>query len=141
MLVAGQAGLRPPGACRVGTTVQEPQKWPRDLGADEKLTRVARPQGDVPPTVGGGCCLGVSVVEAAETATVARGGRACAKEAQALMPASQARSVCPEGWAATRQAWHRLWPTITLVRCVLHAILKMKPHGAGQGRHRVLERA
>ena len=70
----------------VGTTVKEPQKLPRDLVADEQLTRVARPQVYVPTTVGGGCFLGVSVVEAAETATVERGDGACAKEAKALVP-------------------------------------------------------
>ena len=56
----------------VGTTVKEPQKVPRDLVADEQLTRVARQQVDVPTTVGGGCFLGVSVVEAADTVTVER---------------------------------------------------------------------
>jgi hypothetical protein len=42
---------------------------PRDLVADEKLTRVAKQQVYVPTTVGGGCFLGVSVVEAADTVT------------------------------------------------------------------------
>ena len=125
----------------VGTTVKEPQKVPRDLVADEKLTRVARPQVDVPTPVGGGCFLGVSVVEAADTETLERGYGEFAKEAKALVPAYQARSVCTDGWEATRQAWRRLFPTITLVLCFLHAILKMKKHGAGQLRHRVLDRA
>jgi hypothetical protein len=124
-----------------GTTVKEPQKVPRALVADEKLTQVARPQVDVPTTVGGGCCLGVRVVEAAATATVERGDGACAQEAQALGPASHARSVCTDGWEATRQAWRRLLPKRTLGRCLLHAILQRKKHGAGQLRHRVLARA
>ena len=54
---------RPP---LVGTTVKEPQTLPRALVADEKLTQVAKQQVYVPTTVGGGCCLGVSVVEAAD---------------------------------------------------------------------------
>ena len=37
----------------VGTTVKEPHKVPRDLVADEKLTRVAKQQVYVPTTVGG----------------------------------------------------------------------------------------
>ena len=58
----------------VGTTVKEPQTLPRALVADErKLTQVAKQQVYVPTTVGGGCCLGVSVVEAADTVTVERG--------------------------------------------------------------------
>jgi hypothetical protein len=125
----------------VGTTVKEPQKLPRDLVADEKLTRVARQQVYVPTTVGGGCFLGVSVVEAADTETLERGYGEFAKEAKALVPAYQARSVCTDGWEATRQAWRRLFPKITLVLCFLHSILKIKKHCAGQLRHRVLDRA
>jgi hypothetical protein len=125
----------------VGTTVKEPQKVPRDLVADEKLTQVARQQVDVPTTVGGGCCLGVSVVEAADTETVERGYGEFAQEAQALGPASHARSVCTDGWETTRQAWRRLLPKRTLVLCFLHSILKMKKHCAGQLRPRVLARA
>ena len=125
----------------VGTTVKEPQKVPRDLVADEQLTRVAKQPVYVPTTVGGGCFLGVSVVEAADTVTLERGYGECAKEAKALAPDSQARSVCTDGWEATRQAWRRLFPKITLVLCFLHAILKMKKHCAGQLRHQGLDRA
>ena len=57
----------------VGTTVQDPHQVPRDLVADEKLTRGAKPQVSVPTTVGGGCLLGVSVVEAADPVTVEQG--------------------------------------------------------------------
>jgi hypothetical protein len=71
----------------VGTTVQEPPKLPRDLVADAQLPRGATPQVDVPPTVGGGCFLGVSVGEAADTVTLERGDGACAKAAKALVPA------------------------------------------------------
>jgi hypothetical protein len=126
---------------RVGTTVQEPQTLPRALVADEPLTQVAQQQGDVPTTVGGGCFLGGSVVEAAETVPVERGDGACAKAAQALAPASQARSVCTDGWAATRQAGRGLFPTITRGRCLLHALGQMKPPWAGQWRPQGLARA
>jgi hypothetical protein len=126
---------------RVGTTVKAPQTLPRDLVADEQRTQVAKQQVSVPTTVGGGCFLGVSVVEAADTVTVERGDGACAKAAKALAPDSQACSVCTDGWEATRQAWRGLFPTITLVRCFLHAILKRKKHCAGPLRHQVLDRA
>ena len=115
----------------VGTTVKDPHKVPRDLVADEKLTRVAKQQVSVPTTVGGGCLLGVSVVEAAETGTLEQGSGACAQEAQALAPDYPARSVCTDGWEATRQAWRGLFPTMKVVRCFLHAILKMKQYCAG----------
>ena len=57
------------------------------------------------------------------------------------MPDSQPRSVCPDGWEATRQAWRRLLPKITLVRCLLHAVLKSKNRCTGAWRHQVLEKA
>ena len=79
--------------------------------------------------------------EAAETGTVEQGEGACAKAAQALAPASQARSVGTDGWEATRQAWRGLLPKIKGVRCLLHALLKMKQYGAGQWRHRGRDRA
>jgi hypothetical protein len=125
----------------VGTTVKDPHKVPRDLVADEKLTRVAKQQVYVPTTVGGGCFLGVSVVEAADKVTLERGYGEFAKEAKALDPTYQARSVCTDGWEATRQAWHRLFPKITVVLCFLHSILKIQKHCAGQLRHQVLDRA
>jgi hypothetical protein len=125
----------------VGTTVQDPPKVPRELGADEKLTQGATHQVYVPTTVGGGCFLGVSVVEAAEKGTLERGYGELAQEAQALDPTYPARSGCPDGGAATRQAWPRLFPTITVVLCFLHSILKMQKHCAGQWRHQVLDKA
>ncbi len=78
--------------------------------ADEKLTQVAKQQVYVPTTVGGGCFLGVSVVEVADTVTLERGYGEFAKEAKVLDPTYQARSVCTDGWEATRQAWRRLFP-------------------------------
>jgi hypothetical protein len=125
----------------VGTTVKDPHQVPRDLVADEKLTQVATQQVYVPTTVGGGCFLGVSVVEAADTVTLERGDGECAKEAQALDPTDHARSVCTDGWEATRQAWRQLFPQITVVLCFLHAILKMQKHCAGPLRHQRLDKA
>ena len=94
----------------VGTTVKDPHKVPRDLVADEKLTQVAKQQVYVPTIVGGGCFLGVSVVEAADTVTLERGYGEFAQEAQALDPTYHARSVCTDGWEATRQAWRNCFP-------------------------------
>ncbi len=126
---------------RRSTTVKDPQTLPRDLVADEKLTRVAKQQVYVPTTVGGGCFLGVSVVKAADTVNLERGYGEFAKEARALAPAYKARSVCTDGWEATRQAWRGLFPTIKLALCFLHSILKITKHCAGQLRHQVLDKA
>src|SRR5713101_5045295 len=124
----------------LGTTVKDPQHVPTDLVADEKVTWVAGQEVYVPTTVGGGCFLGVSVVAAADTAALETGYGECAQEAQALAPASHPRSVCTDGWQATREAWRRLFPTITLVLCFLHAVLKIMDRCRGELRHHVLER-
>ena len=108
-LACGRPALR-------GTTVQAPQTVPPALGAAEQVTWGAGQEGDVPTTVGGGCVLGGRVVAAAETAALETGYGACAREARALAPTSQPHAVCPEGGHATREAWRRLCPAITLVR-------------------------
>jgi hypothetical protein len=42
-----------------------------------------------------------------------KGGREAGRRfIKALAPDYQARSVCSDGWEATRQAWRRLFPTI-----------------------------
>jgi hypothetical protein len=56
------------------------------------------------------------VVEAAETAAWETGEGEWARDAPALVPDDQPRSVCTKGWHATRQAWKRLFPKITLER-------------------------
>jgi hypothetical protein len=124
----------------LGTTVKDPQHVPTDLVADEKVTWVAGQEVYVPTTVGGGCCLGVSVVAAADTAALETGYGECARAAPALVPDYHPRSVCTDGWHATREAWRRLFPTITLVLCFLHAVLKMQDRCRGALRHHVLER-
>jgi len=124
----------------LGTTVKDPQNVPTDLVADEKVTWVAGQEVDVPTTVGGGCCLGVSVVAAADTAALETGYGEFARAAQALVPDSHPRSVCTDGWHATREAWRRRFPTSPLVRCFLHAVLKIMDRCRGAVRHHVLER-
>jgi hypothetical protein len=125
----------------LGTTVKDPQQIPADLVADEKVTWVAGQEVYVPTTVGGGCFLGVSVVAAADTPTLAAGYGEFAQEAHALTPTYQPRSVCTDGWHATREAWRRLFPKITLVLCFLHSVLKIRDRCRGAVRHEVVARA
>jgi hypothetical protein len=83
----------------------------------------------------------VSVVAATTTAALETGDGEFAREAQALAPDSHPRSVCPDGWEATRQPWRRLLPTITLVLGLLHSLLQIKDRGTGAWRQQGLERA
>src|SRR6266852_1545247 len=123
----------------LGTTIKDPQQVPTDLVADEQLTWVAKQQVYVPTTVGGGCFLGVSVVAAADTTALETGYGEFAREVHALAPASHPRSVCTDGWKATREAWRRLFPTITLVLCLLHSALKIRDRRRGALPHCVWE--
>ena len=125
---------------RLGTTGKDPQHMPTALVADEQVPWVAGPEVGVPTTVGRGCVLGGRVVAAADTAALETGYGACAREAPALAPASHPRSVCTDGWHATREAWRRLLPPITLVRCLLHAVLTIQDRCTGAWRPHVLER-
>jgi len=125
----------------LGTTVKDPQNVPPDLVADEQVTWVAGQEVYVPTTVGGECFLGVRVVAAADTAALETGYGEFAQEAHACAPTYHPRLVCTDGWHATREAWRRLFPTITLVLCLLHSILKIQDRWTGALRHQVLERS
>jgi len=62
-------------------------------------------------------------------------------EATAIFPEYQLRSVCTDGFQATRDAWRQLFPRGTLVLCFLHAILKLTNRCRGRLRRQVLDRA
>jgi hypothetical protein len=125
----------------VGTTVKDGATMPQDVVADEKITWLAGEEVVVPTTVGGGCVLGINVAQEATSAGLEDAYREFVTEAQAVFPKYQARSVCTDGFQATREAWRRLFPTITLVLCYLHAILKIKERCRGALRRQVLDRA
>jgi hypothetical protein len=125
----------------VGTTVKHESDMPQDLVADEKITWLAGAEVVVPTTVGGGCVLGISVAAEADSESLKAAYGEFAVEAKEVFAEYQVRSVCTDGFQATREAWRRLFPTITLVLCYLHAILKIKERCRGALRRQVLDRA
>ncbi len=125
----------------VGTTVKRADTMPPDVVADEKITWLAGEEVVVPTTAGGGCVLGISLAEQADSDRLAAAYGEFVAEAIAVFPAYQVRSVCTDGFAATREAWRRLWPHLTLVLCFLHSILKIKERCRGALRRQVLDRA
>jgi hypothetical protein len=125
----------------LGTTVKDAARLPVDLVADEKVTWVGGHEVAVPTTVGGGCVLGISVVPTADSDGLEAGYGEFAADVAAVFPDYEPRSVCTDGWKATRQAWRRLFPQITLVLCFLHSILKIKDRCTGARRHLVLDKA
>jgi hypothetical protein len=125
----------------VGTTVKRAETLPQDVVADEKITWLAGEEVVVPTTVGGGCVLGISVAAQATSASLQAAYGEFKAEATAVFPAYQARSVCTDGFQATRDAWHQLFPQLTLVLCFLHSILKLTERCRGALRRQVLDRA
>lgn len=125
----------------VGTTVKQSETMPQDLVADEKITWLGGEEVVVPTTVGGGCVLGISVAEQATSEGLQAAYGEFVTEAQEVFADYHVRSVCTDGFHATRDAWRRLCPTITLVLCYLHAILKIKERCRGALRRHVLNRA
>lgn len=133
-LALGRANL-------VGTTVKDAERMPEHLIADEKITWLDKAEVVVPTTVGGGCVLGMSLAESENGPALYAAYGEFAAEAAAVFPDYQPKSVCTDGWAATRDAWRTLFSGITLVLCFLHSILKIRERCRGEMRRGVLERA
>lgn len=85
--------------------------------------------------------LGISVAPAATRAGLQEAYGEFVAEATAVFPTYQVRSVCTDGFQATRDAWRHLVPHLPLVRGVLHSLLKLTERCRGALRHQVLERA
>lgn len=125
----------------VGTTVKAADQMPEHLVADEKITWLDKDEVSVPTTVGGGCLLGISIVENENSAALQTAYGEFAAEAAAVFPDYAPESVCTDGWKATREAWRTIFPGITLILCFLHSILKIRDRCMGELRHLILDKA
>ncbi len=110
----------------VGTTVKQPERLPQDLVADEKHSRLAGEKIYIATTAAEGCILGASVTDSASELALSQAYGKFAEEAKALNPDYAPETLNTDGWAATQGAWKRLFPSITLVLCFLHAFLKIR---------------
>ena len=124
----------------VGATVKSEAAMPLDLIADEKITWVKGQEVVVPTTVGGGCFLGVTVACKEDGEGLTAGYGEFAREAKQVLPNWKPRSVCTDGWDATRKAWRLLFPRVVLVLCYLHSALKIAARCTGEQRREVLTR-
>ncbi len=110
----------------VGTTIKDPQKLPQHLVADEKHTWLQKNRVYIPTTVAKGCILGVSLTESASAEALTTGYGEFHSEAGLLDPHYAPITVNTDAWDGTQQAWLNLFPTVTLVLCFLHAVLKVQ---------------
>jgi hypothetical protein len=109
----------------VGSTVKQPEKLPQHVLADEKHTWALGHEVYVATTVGGGCLLGATVTEAASADALEAAYGEFAEEARALSPTYSPTTVCTDGWEGTQSAWRRLFPTVCIMLCFLHSVLKI----------------
>jgi len=124
----------------VGTTVKAPEKLPAHLVADEKMSWVGGEKLYIPTTVAAGCFLGATVVRTADASNLTTGYQEFADEARQLDAAYQPTSVCTDGFHATRKAWRTLFPSVSLVLCFLHSVIKLRDRCRQKVRTEVLDR-
>lgn len=110
----------------VGTTIKDRQKLPQHLVADEKHTWLAGSRVYLPTTVAEGCFLGVGFTSSASAEALTAGYEEFQTEARLLDPNYAPVTVNTDAWNGTQQAWLALFPTVTLVLCFLHAVLKVQ---------------
>jgi hypothetical protein len=110
----------------LGTTIKSEQDLPSDLLADEKHTRINGEKAYIAMTVAEGCVLGVSIALGADTPSLTEAYSHFKHEAQRLKPDYQPETVNIDGWTATKNAWLKLFPMITLIQCFLHAYLSIR---------------
>ncbi len=110
----------------VGTTAKQADTLPKDLAADEKHQTISGEKVYLATTVAEQCFFGASVsVGAGEEELTAAYGQ-FQQEAHQVHPTYQPETVNTDGWQATMKAWRRLFPSICLIQCFLHAILSLR---------------
>jgi hypothetical protein len=110
----------------VGTTVRDPARLPSHLAADEHHTDWVGRKGYVATTVGGGCILGMALTPAVDDVHLGEAYGVFAAEARDVEPKYAPETVNADGWAATRNAFLSLFPSIAVILCFLHGFLKIR---------------
>jgi len=123
----------------LGTSVKAPDKLPAQLVADEKVTWLNGAEVLVATTVSEGCFLGAALARDESAAALTQAYGEFKQEAQELDPNYAPESVCTDGFKSTRLAWQDLFPTICLILCFLHGVLKIRDRCRGELRKQVLK--
>lgn len=110
----------------VGTTAKQPEALPEHVGADEKHTTISGEKVYAATTVAENCFWGASISPGAGEAELTEAYRQFQREAQQVQPDYQPQTVNTDGWQATMNAWQRLFPSICLIQCFLHAVLRIR---------------
>jgi hypothetical protein len=109
----------------VGTTVKT-VPIPVDLLADEHHEKINREKTYIATTVAEGCVFGAEISPSASKEDLQKAYGVFKEEALVVDPKYAPSTVNTDGWGGTIGAWSALFPTITLLRCFLHAWLRIR---------------
>jgi hypothetical protein len=109
----------------VGTTIKT-AKIPGHLLADEHHEKLNGEKVYIATTVAAGCVLGAEVSASVSSDDLKNAYGVFKSEALAVDPDYAPETVNTDGWSGTQAAWSALFPMIVLIRCFLHAWLKIR---------------
>jgi hypothetical protein len=110
----------------VGTTLKAPDQLPEHLLADEKFTSLNGQEVYVATTVGNDVVLSATLTLASQTDELEQAYGEFKREALRLNPNYAPTTLTLDGWRQTKEAWLRLFPTLIIIRCFLHAFLRIR---------------
>jgi hypothetical protein len=110
----------------VGTTVKAADKLPEHLLADEKFTSLNGQEIFVATTVGNDVVLGAAVTLTVQTDDLQVAYGEFKREALRLNPTYAPKTLNLDGWRQTNWAWLALFPSLVIIRCFLHAFMRVR---------------
>ncbi|MDC0535238.1 hypothetical protein OAO18_05420 [Francisellaceae bacterium] len=99
---------------------------PEHIASDEKHGKIKGQKVYVTTTVANGCILGSEVSPEANEIELTRGYKIFADESKNIDSEYQPKTVNIDGWEATQLAFAGLFFGITIIRCFLHAFIKIR---------------
>jgi hypothetical protein len=110
----------------VGTTVKSADKLPEHLLADEKFTSIAGQERFVALTVGSDVVLGAALALTAQVDELETAYGDFKREALRLNPRYTPQTLNLDGCKQARLVWSRLFPTVVIILCFLHAVFRVR---------------
>ncbi len=109
-----------------GTTVKSEDKLPENLVADEKHTRIKGEKAYIATTASNECLLGVQISKTADEIGIEEAYGVFKKETNNIDLEYAPKTVNTDGWLSTKKVWKKLFTTILVIECFLHAILAIR---------------
>lgn len=111
----------------VGTSIYgKDTEIPEDITVDEKHVIINKEKHYIATTVGDECILGAEISATADTDGLIQAYDVFKEESRAKQEEYSPKTVNTDGWGATINAMTALFPSAVLIRCFLHAFLKIR---------------